>query len=167
MIYRSTPRRCTLCPVTATVATCRRCDSPVCALHTPLQDQCCDLCELDWIEAARPQRTVSRPVLLALVLGWCATAFLMANGCYIASMQWVGSAVFAGFTVAFIAATQRASFGVHVARWRFLRETVAGPRPLAAIDEARSPDGCARVRRRPAMGPGASSKRWKLQSLCR
>ena len=87
MIYRSSPHRCTQCPATVTVAICARCDSPVCASHTPLQGQRCELCELDWIQAARPQRTVSRPVLLALVLGWCATAFLMANGCYIASIQ--------------------------------------------------------------------------------
>lgn len=166
MTYRSTPRRCTLCPATAIVSRCGRCASPLCVWHTPEQRQHCDLCEVDWIQRARPQRTIPRPLLLVLVLGWCATAFIMANGCYIASVQWIGSAVFAILTLAFLAATQGAHFRVRVARWRFLREKVAGPRPLAELKDA-APSATMPRAHRPRLAQGSSAGRWKLQQLCR
>jgi hypothetical protein len=169
MSYRRDISGCVLCEARVTITTCARCDSPLCAEHTPLSDQRCEGCEGDWMENAEPRPTIGRALLVGLIGAWCVVAFVMANGTYIAALRWVGGAAFAGLSVAFVLATQWTNLSVRHRRLQFLRGRIAGPRRRLLASADRAPKGLpakGMPRRRPHLVGGGRS-RWKLQTLSR
>ena len=66
-MYRQAQPLCLVCDEPRTVERCLRCSGAVCVAHTPTSDARCEVCEADWIAAARPLRTIRRGPLVALI----------------------------------------------------------------------------------------------------